>query len=78
MAEWEQKCLDLEEQVQESKTQLLLAGNASKQSAKDAKFAQKEQKTMREVIRAKEDEIRTLQRKYEEELDKKSDLRVEE
>ena len=33
---------------------------------------------MREVIRAKEDEIRTLQHKYEEELEKKADLRVEE
>ena len=33
---------------------------------------------MREVIRAKEEEIRTLQRKYEDELEKKSDLRVEE
>lgn len=33
---------------------------------------------MREVIRSKDDEIRTLQRKYEEELEKKSELRVEE
>lgn len=33
---------------------------------------------MREVIRSKEDEIKTLQRKYEEELEKKADLRVEE
>ena len=33
---------------------------------------------MREVIRSKDEEIRTLQRKYEEELEKKSELRVEE
>ena len=33
---------------------------------------------MREVIRAKEEEIRTIQRKYEEELEKKADLRAEE
>jgi len=39
---------------------------------------QKEQKLLREVIRSKEDEIKTLQRKYEEELEKKADLRVEE
>ena len=39
---------------------------------------QKDQKLMREVIRSKEDEIKTLQRKYEEELEKKADLRVEE
>ena len=32
---------------------------------------------MREVIRAKDDEIRTLQHKYEDELEKKNDLRVE-
>ena len=78
LSEWEQKCADLEEQVQESKTQVLLAENAAKQSQKDTKTASKEQKTLREVIRAKEDEIRGLQRKYEEELEKKSDLRAEE
>lgn len=32
---------------------------------------------MREVIRAKDDEIRTLQHKYEDELEKRNDLRVE-
>ena len=60
LSEWEQKCADLEEQVQESKTQVLLAENAAKQSQKDTKMASKEQKTLREVIRAKEEEIRGL------------------
>lgn len=30
LSEWEQKCLDLEDQVQESKSNALLAENASK------------------------------------------------
>lgn len=33
---------------------------------------------MREQLKLKEDDIRSLQRKYEEELEKKSDLRAEE
>ena len=32
---------------------------------------------MREVIKAKDEEIKTLQRKYEEELEKKADMRAE-
>ena len=60
LADWEQKCQDLEDQVHEAKTSLLLAENSAKQAAKDTKFAQKEQKTLREVLRAKEDEIRSL------------------
>ena len=32
---------------------------------------------MRETIKAKDDEIRALQRKYEEELEKRADMRAE-
>lgn len=32
---------------------------------------------MRDLLKAKEEEIRTLQRKYEEELEKRADMRAE-
>ena len=68
LTEWEDKCNDLDEQLQESKNRQIIADNGCMKAQKDLQMAQKETRAGKHAIKAREEEILNMQKRYEREL----------
>ena len=77
LAEWEDKCNDLEDQLHDHKKRLEYAETNHQAADKQLKAATKETGKCLQQIKAKEDEIKSIQRKYEEELQNRESAKVE-
>ena len=77
LSDWEDKCTDLEDQVSLAKRAQAQAENACKEATTDLKAIKKECKTLKQTLRARDEELVQLSQRYEAEIEKQHHLRDE-